>query len=247
MRIITAANTAPTFTDGATAERSVAENTPAGENIGAALTATATDTGDTLTYSLGGTDAASFDIDTTDGQLSVGATTELDYEATKNTYAVTVSVSDGTESASIDVTITVTDAAGTVSLSMNAPVVDTSVTATLTDSDDVTGTTTWQWASSATSDGTFTDISGATTDTYKPVSGDVGNFLRATASYTDGDGSSKTASAVTDSAVFDPSTYDQNGDGAVDIDELLKAAQDYFKDMLTLDQLLSVARLYFKS
>ena len=62
-------NVAPVFSDGASATRSVAENTAAGENVGAALTATDTDAGDTLTYTLEGTDAASFDIVSTSGQI----------------------------------------------------------------------------------------------------------------------------------------------------------------------------------
>ena len=53
-------NNPPAFS-GSTAARSVAENTAAGQNVGAALTATDLD-GHTLIYTLEGTDAASFDI-----------------------------------------------------------------------------------------------------------------------------------------------------------------------------------------
>ena len=85
----------------------VAENTAAGENIGAPVAATDAED-DTLTYALGGPDARSFDIDTATGQLMTKA--DLDYE-TKSIYMVTVTANDGeaTASASIDVTITVTD------------------------------------------------------------------------------------------------------------------------------------------
>ncbi len=100
-------NAAPVFTEDESTIRSVAENTPAGENIGAPVAATDTDTGDTLTYSLGGTDAASFAIVAASGQLQTRAA--LDYE-TKTSHSVTVSVSDGNGgSDSIDVTINVTD------------------------------------------------------------------------------------------------------------------------------------------
>ena len=51
-----------------TAARSVAENTAAGQNVGGALTATDADS-DTLTYTLEGTDAASFDIVSGSGQI----------------------------------------------------------------------------------------------------------------------------------------------------------------------------------
>ena len=55
----TTTNTAPTFTEGASTTRSVAENTASGENIGNRIAATDANN-DTLTYTLGGTDAASF-------------------------------------------------------------------------------------------------------------------------------------------------------------------------------------------
>ncbi len=96
---------APVFTEGSSATRSVAENTAAGQHIGTAVTATDVD-GNTLAYTLGGTDAASFGIDSTTGQLKTKAS--LDYE-TKTAYTVTVTVSDGTLTDTITVTINVTD------------------------------------------------------------------------------------------------------------------------------------------
>ena len=101
----TPTNTAPTFTDGASTTRSVAENTAANTNIGTPIAATDADN-DTLTYTLGGTDAASFGINGSIGQLQTQ--TALDYE-TKRTYTVTVTVSDGTLTDSITVTISVND------------------------------------------------------------------------------------------------------------------------------------------
>ena len=99
-------NSAPEF-DGTSTTRSVAANTASGQNIGDPVSATDVDTSDTLEYTLGGTDAASFSIVSTSGQLQTNAA--LDYE-TKDSYSVTVSVSDGNDgSDSIDVTINVTD------------------------------------------------------------------------------------------------------------------------------------------
>ena len=71
----------------------VAENTAAGVDIGAPVVATDVDSDDTLTYTLGGTDAASFDIEstTTGGQLQTKAA--LDYE-TQTDYEVTVIATD---------------------------------------------------------------------------------------------------------------------------------------------------------
>ena len=95
------------FTDGTSTTRSVDENTASGTNIGNPVAATDPDSKDTLTYRLGGTDAASFGIVNTSGQLQTRAA--LDFE-TKSSYSVTVSVSDGKGGTdSITVTISVTD------------------------------------------------------------------------------------------------------------------------------------------
>ena len=99
-------NVAPEFADSEDGARSVAENTVAGEDIGAPVAASDAN-GDTLTYALGGTDAASFDVDRATGQLKTKA--DLDYE-TKASYAVTVTATDAAGlSDSIDVAITVAD------------------------------------------------------------------------------------------------------------------------------------------
>ena len=113
-------NTAPTFTDGASTTRSIAENTAAGRHIGTPVAATDADN-DTLTYTLGGTDAASFGIDATTGQLKTKAA--LDYE-TKTTYTVTVTVSDGNLTDTITVTINITDVADSPGVSRFTPVCD---------------------------------------------------------------------------------------------------------------------------
>ena len=55
-----------------TATRSIAENSAADANVGAAVTTTDTES-DTLTYSLSGTDASSFTIDSATGQIKVGS------------------------------------------------------------------------------------------------------------------------------------------------------------------------------
>ena len=95
----TPTNSTPSFADGNHTQRTVTENTAKGIDIGDPITAIDADN-DALTYTLGGPDAAAFDIDNTTGQLKTNA--DLDYE-TKNAYTVTVTVSDG----SLTVTITV--------------------------------------------------------------------------------------------------------------------------------------------
>ena len=51
------------------------------------------DAGDTLTYSLGGEDSASFGIDSSTGLITVGTGTRLDFEA-RTDYRVMVIVTD---------------------------------------------------------------------------------------------------------------------------------------------------------
>ena len=76
--------------------------------VGAPVTATDPND-DTLTYSLGGADMGSFDIDQMTGQIRVKTATKLDLE-TKATYMVTVTATDpGGLSDSVDVTIKLTD------------------------------------------------------------------------------------------------------------------------------------------
>ena len=102
------AQTAPVFTETAPVPRSVDENTGPGENVGAAVTATDAD-GDPLTYSLGGTDAASFDIETSSGQIKTEEGVSYDHETTPS-YSVEVSVADDeNHTATIAVTILVGD------------------------------------------------------------------------------------------------------------------------------------------
>ena len=89
-----------------TRTRSVAENTAAGEPVGAPLAATDGD-GDALTYALSGADADAFAIDENSGQLRTRAA--LDYE-TRTRYEITVTADDGRGgSASLPVAVVVTD------------------------------------------------------------------------------------------------------------------------------------------
>ena len=96
---------------------------------------------------------------------------------------------------------------GSVSLSPSSPTLEETVTATLTDPDGgVTGAI-WQWASSSTGTSNWTDIAGASSRTYTVVTGDLGNYLRASVSYDDAAGAGKTAEAITAAAV----TEDDDG------------------------------------
>ena len=106
-RTNTPTNNAPVFSS-SNVSRSIAENTAAGQNVGAAVTATDADAGDTLGYTLGGADAASFDFVESSGQIRTKSGVTYDFE-TKSSYTVTVTASDGTDTAVATVTISVTD------------------------------------------------------------------------------------------------------------------------------------------
>ena len=103
---ITVTDAPPAF-QAASTTREVAENSAAGTNVGDPVTATAT--GDTLTYTLEGPAAASFEIVSTSGQIRTKSGVTYDYE-TKSSYEVVVRAEDRNGgSDTIDVTITVTD------------------------------------------------------------------------------------------------------------------------------------------
>ena len=85
-------NTAPAFLLESTT-REVEENSPAGTNVGDPVTATDADD-DTLTYTLEGTDAASFEIVSTSGQIRTKSGVTYDYETTPD-YSVLVKADDG--------------------------------------------------------------------------------------------------------------------------------------------------------
>ena len=104
----------PDFVDGTAVTRNVDENTPPGTNIGDPVTATDADEddfefGDTLTYTLEGTDAASFDIDGSTGQLITKAPLNADTDTGgKARYSVTVKVEDssgGDDTVTVDILV----------------------------------------------------------------------------------------------------------------------------------------------
>ena len=101
------ANNPPVFTEGASATRSVSATASAGTSIGQPVTATDADSGDTLTYSLEGRDAALFDINTSTGQLLTKSGVTL---IVGETYTVIVAADDQTEIARITVSIDATAA-----------------------------------------------------------------------------------------------------------------------------------------
>ena len=179
-------------------------------------------------WRLSGDDAGDFSISSA-GALSFSSRPNFEVPAdadTDNEYEVTLTASvtsDGeTLTDDLDVTVTVTNAeeAGTVTLSPTTrPRVGTAITAALTDPDSVTSANTtgsittgvtWQW-SKATATSTWSNIAGATEASYTPAEADADNFLRATASYADLEGSGKEAVATTTQTVLALSATPNDG------------------------------------
>ena len=197
-------NRRPLFPSSETGQRTIPENSRTGANIGAAVAAVDPER-DRLTYSLTGADADAFTISTSNGQIRVKDA--LDFE-TRSSYQVTVNVHDGKDgtgapSTDIDhtqnVTITVenVEEAGTVTLTSETATIQARVpvTASLEDDDGPTGVT-WQWARSRSSASGWANIAGETSATFTPADTDEGGYIRATASYNDGEGTGKTAVKV---------------------------------------------------
>ena len=120
-----------------------------------------------------------------------------------NVYNVAVEVEDSDEataSRSVSVTVLNVNEPGTVTLSHPQPEVGTGITATLTDPDKVFNgsnvrnlSPSWRWYHS---DGTAATSSTARSRTYRPHASDEGESLFAVATYTDGEGSGKSATST---------------------------------------------------
>ena len=191
---------------------SVREDAEAGDTV-AQLDVTDLDS-DAVRYTLTHENAnghAPFEI--SDDQIKIAAGQSLDYES-QASYSLELGISDGRDEDDnadlvVDDSITVTvqvsnvDEAGTVSLGSNNPQAGTALTASLTDPDGSISNLVWQWQRADTVNAaTWSDIAGATSNSYTPGTADVGKFLRAQASYDDGEGTGKTASGVAANAVL---------------------------------------------
>ena len=175
------------------------------------------DQDDTLKWSLSGIDGNKFDISTA-GALTF--MTPPDHEkpvdsGRNNDYNVTVEVTDtsgNTSARAVTVTVDNIDEGGTVTLSHVQPEDGVDFRASLEDPDGSVSGVTWQWAWNTSDGATIQDsdhIEDATSATYRPVLTDVGRFLYAIASYTDGQGVEKTATKVSDNVVQAADTFNE--------------------------------------
>ena len=119
-----------------------------------------------------------------------------DYEDQRS-YSVTVRVVAGSHTVNKTVTVNIqnVEEPGTITLSTVQPQEGTGLTAALEDDDGPTGTT-WQWYRTSSRGSTGAAITNANSRSYTPDAADVGSYLRAVASYDDGHGTGKTATAV---------------------------------------------------
>lgn len=238
--------------------RSIAENSAPGSAVGAPVSVMRS-SGNSVTYSLEGTDAARFTIESDTGQILVGQDTVLDYESDKTSYTVVV-VADPSSGDNVraTVTITVTDVAETASVSITPagqPETGVELTATLTHGGGTPTNPAWQWQRSATG-GLWVNIDDATGSTYTPTDEDAGKRLRIIVIYGEPGGGYGVAGAVTEAMAGDAdgtattlsavvAAYDANGDGRIDLTEVLTAIGAYFAEDLDLDGVLAVIGVYF--
>ena len=190
----------------------------------AVATYTATDPEGTAiaSWTLAGTDDAAFTI--VGGVLRFAKTPDYEMPADvegespptaaagDNMYEITVRAMDSTGKTAdkaVMVEVTNVDEDGTVTLSARRPLAAVVFTASLADLDATSGSPVtnlkWQWAKSTSKNGSYTDIDGAEAITYTPTDAsgksDVGYYLRATVSYTDPEGSGKSAMMKSDYTV----------------------------------------------
>ena len=183
VRVVQTSNSAPQFDDtdpvadgrqNDPRERKVKENTSG--FVGTAVMADDPDTTaadvtpariDTETHSLGGPDAALFEIDQRSGQISVGAGTKLNFEAEKNTYQVTVTATDpsgASTTTTVNIVVTDVNEAPKITItpgeaSIDYPERDTAPVASFTAIDPETGSSIkWSLVTDAVGDVTEADV-----------------------------------------------------------------------------------------
>ena len=200
--ITRAANSAPVIDAGN-------ETLSAAENSERITTFTATDA-DTITWTLGGTDAGLFFIDRSSGRLSF--TNPLDYETPQdddgdNIYEITLTATDnGTPPASseplaVTVMITNVDETGRFGAITGTLQVGQTLTAgAVTDPDGGVSGITYQWQ--ALPSGSVASDIGSDSSTYTLTENELNDLIQVIVTYTDGHGSGKTLTSASTGVVL---------------------------------------------
>ena len=187
---VAADNTAPSITTSAALRH--AEN-----DVAAVTTLSATDAeSDTITWSLTGTDAGLFAVDSTSGLLTFNTPPNFEDaqdEDGDNSYQVTVTATDdGTpsESSTLEVTVRVTNKnePGRIGpITGTAQVGQTLTAGEVTDPDGIITSIEYEWGRALPGE-RHLGIRGAQQRTYTLVADDIGNTIEVFASYQDGFG-----------------------------------------------------------
>lgn len=214
-------NSAPTITSGSTG--TVAENAAISTVVYTA-TATDVDAGQTLSYSLTGTDAGSFDINASTGVVTLKASANYEAKASYSFNVVATDNGTGTLTGTKAVTVTVTDVneAPTGSLMINGTVKQgeiLSVQDTLADDDGMTDKA-YQWYA----DGQL--IVGANQNTLTLSQDQVGKVITVKATYSDRNGRVEVSSSGTVQVANtnDPTTGEVSVSGDAGIGQTLTAS-----------------------
>ena len=127
-----------------------------------------------------------------------------------NSYDVTLVVQAGDHTVRFPVEVTVTnrDEAGQIRLSAQ-PLVNMELTATVSDLDGVDSTEVWTWERSTSRGGPWTALTGSGNN-YTPAEADINQYLRVTATYTDGHEAGKTLKYTTERRVAPDTAFDTN-------------------------------------
>ena len=246
-------NNPPVFREGTSATRSVIRNAPAVTRVGAPFTATDADTGDTVAYSLEGTDAASFAINRSTGQLTT--LVALSGAQAGDTFTVVVVATDGKSPARLTVTITVSantapafpGATASRSVSENAPAgtsVGAPVTATDAERDALTYSLGGADAASFSiggSTGRITVGPGTTVDYETRTSYAV------VVTATDPSGERDTISVTINVTDVGRGAYDLDDNNRIDRSEVIAALRDYFAGRIDRATVIELIRLYFST
>ena len=183
-------------------EFSVEENAAEHTIVGVAAAGDAD--GDSMTYSVSGTDAAKFNnvfnLNASTGEITVKSGASIDYESSDKSYSITVSVTDGEDASgdaesppttdattSVSIEVINIDEPGIVTLSTTAPRVGSELTVSVSDPDSSVLVSTVQWARAANADAPFIDIpidpGFMANPTYTPTAADQSTYLKVTVLY----------------------------------------------------------------